>query len=52
MYAVGEYWSGDLNELNTYLNDSGHCMHLFDVPLHFNLLMHQVRMMPMICLEY
>ena len=37
VYAVGEYWSGDLNELNTYLNDSGHCMHLFDVPLHFNL---------------
>lgn len=37
VYAVGEYWSGDLNELNTYLNDSGHCMHLFDVPLHYSL---------------
>lgn len=35
--SVGEYWSGNVDELLGYLNDSGHCMRLFDVPLHFNL---------------
>ena len=34
-FAVGEYWSGDLNKLIYYLNATENCMHLFDVPLHF-----------------
>ena len=37
VYAVGEYWSGNLEELKEYLDTCDHCMHLFDVPLHFNL---------------
>lgn len=35
-FAVGEFWSGNLGELLTYLKNSGHCMTLFDVPLHFH----------------
>lgn len=34
--AVGEYWSGDVNRLNHYLDVVDHEMALFDVPLHFN----------------
>ena len=34
-FAVGEYWSGDVDELSAYLHDCGHCMTLFDVALHF-----------------
>ncbi len=34
--AVGEYWSGDVNKLIRYINDSDHKIQLFDVPLHFN----------------
>lgn len=34
-FAVGEYWSGDVDELTGYLDDCGHCMTLFDVALHF-----------------
>ncbi len=34
-FAVGEYWSGDVDELAAYLHDCGHCMTLFDVALHF-----------------
>lgn len=37
-FAVGEYWSGDTAVLEQYLKDSGHCMELFDVPLHFHLM--------------
>ncbi|PAU69546.1 alpha-amylase [Bifidobacterium italicum] len=33
--AVGEYWSGNVDELTAYLHDCGHCMTLFDVALHF-----------------
>lgn len=33
--AVGEYWSGDGEELYDYLDKTGHTMKLFDVPLHF-----------------
>lgn len=36
-FAVGEYWSADTNELVQYLKNSGHCMLLFDVPLHYRL---------------
>ena len=36
-YAVGEYWSQDSNEINTYLKNTGFEMDLFDVKLHFNM---------------
>ena len=35
-YAVGEYWSGNIDELQAYLKASQNCMSLFDVPLHFH----------------
>ena len=34
--AVGEYWSGDVRELEQYLREVPNAM-LFDVPLHFHL---------------
>ena len=37
MFAVGEYWSGNVEELVHYLSESQYCMTLFDVPLHFHL---------------
>ena len=37
VFAVGEFWSGDTADLEGYLEDSGGCMRLFDVPLHFRL---------------
>lgn len=37
LFAVGEYWSGNLNELKDYLRTTSYCMTLFDVPLHFHL---------------
>lgn len=36
-FAVGEYWSGNPDELESYLADSKSCMRLFDVPLHYHL---------------
>ncbi len=36
IFGVGEYWSGDLQELKTYLERTNGVMRLFDVPLHFN----------------
>jgi len=36
-YAVGEYWNGDLDTLNKYLESVGNSVDLFDVPLHYNL---------------
>jgi alpha-amylase len=36
LFAVGEYWSGDVKELEKYLGLVDGIMHLFDVPLHFN----------------
>ncbi len=36
-FAVGEFWSGDPQILLQYLKDSGHCMKLFDVALHYRL---------------
>jgi len=35
MFAVGEYWSYDVERLKYYMEKSGQCMNLFDVPLHF-----------------
>lgn len=34
-FAVGEYWSGDLNDLKNFMEISEGVMSLFDVPLHF-----------------
>jgi len=36
-YAVGEYWNGDLETLDTYLESVGNTINLFDVPLHYNM---------------
>jgi len=36
-YAVGEYWNGDLDTLDNYLDSVGNSVDLFDVPLHYNL---------------
>lgn len=38
-FAVSEYWSSDINELNAYVNSvngNGNNMSVFDVPLHAN----------------
>lgn len=37
-FAIGEYWSNDLQALTNYLDSSGMVLTLFDVPLHFNLM--------------
>ena len=34
LFAMGEYWSGDVNDLAKYLEECGGRMSLFDVPLH------------------
>lgn len=39
VFAVGEYWTGSLETLDAYLQDTQGAMRLFDVPLHFR--MHQ-----------
>ncbi|MDH6303892.1 alpha-amylase [Parabacteroides sp. PF5-5] len=36
-YAVGEYWNGDLETLDAYLDSVGNKLNLFDVPLHYNM---------------
>ncbi|MGI6211840.1 MAG: alpha-amylase [Anaerovoracaceae bacterium] len=36
LFAVGEYWSPDLGELEGYEAACSGCMSLFDVPLHMN----------------
>lgn len=38
LFAVGEYWSRDINKLNHYLETVDNNMCLFDVPLHYNFL--------------
>ncbi len=35
LFAVGEYWSPDLNRLRSYIGQTEGVMSLFDVPLHF-----------------
>ena len=37
LFAVGEYWSGNIEELKAYLVKVSYSMLLFDVPLHFHL---------------
>ena len=37
LLAVGEYWTTDINTLNNYIKETGECMRLFDVPLHYNM---------------
>jgi alpha-amylase len=34
-FSVGEYWSQDIADLREYIDVSGGCMSLFDVPLHY-----------------
>ncbi|MEM8673806.1 MAG: alpha-amylase [Cyanobacteria bacterium P01_G01_bin.67] len=36
LFAVGEYWSDDIESLHSYLNNTEGKMSLFDVPLHYN----------------
>lgn len=36
IFAVGEYWTGDVGKLIRYIEDTNHEIQLFDVPLHFN----------------
>lgn len=36
LFALGEYWSPNLDVLSWYIGHSGGKMHLFDVPLHYN----------------
>ena len=36
-YAVSEYWSGDLDKLDSYIESVGGKTNLFDVPLHYNM---------------
>ncbi len=36
LFAVGEYYSGDIGKLTSYLNTTGHTMSLFDFPLHYH----------------
>ena len=35
LFAVGEYWNGDVNALNNYIDTTKGALSLFDVPLHF-----------------
>ena len=36
LFALGEYWSPNLDALSWYIGNSGGRIHLFDVPLHYN----------------
>ena len=36
LFAVGEYWSTNIDTINNYINKTEGCMSLFDVPLHYN----------------
>ena len=35
LFAVGEYWNGDVAKLSNYIDITGGTLSLFDVPLHF-----------------
>ena len=37
LFAVGEYWSTNIDTLQNYIQKTENCMSLFDVPLHYNL---------------
>ena len=36
LFAVGEYWSTNIDVINNYIQKTEGCMCLFDVPLHYN----------------
>ena len=36
LFTVGEYWSGNIDALKNYLNNTNNMLSLFDVPLHYN----------------
>lgn len=36
LYTVGEYWSPNIDIIQNYIEKTGGCMSLFDVPLHYN----------------
>lgn len=36
LFAVGEYWSGDISKLHQYITNTEGQISLFDVPLHYN----------------
>ena len=36
LFTVGEYWSGNIESLESYLNNTSNMLSLFDVPLHYN----------------
>ena len=36
LFAVGEYWSTNIDVINNYIQKTEGCMSLFDVPLHYN----------------
>ena len=37
LFAVGEYWSGEIEKLHKYITETQGQISLFDVPLHYNL---------------
>lgn len=37
LFAVGEYWNGDFDSLESYLNNVSRELNLFDVPLHYKM---------------
>ncbi len=36
LFTVGEYWSGDVDKLHKYIEETQGYISLFDVPLHYN----------------
>ena len=36
LFAVGEYWSANIDVINNFIKKTDGCMSLFDVPLHYN----------------
>jgi alpha-amylase len=36
LFAVGEFWSGNIDKLHNYISKTGGRMSLFDAPLHYN----------------
>ncbi len=36
MFAVGEYWSANIDTISEFINRTNRTMSLFDVPLHYN----------------
>ncbi len=37
LFAVGEYWTGEVSKLHRYISETEGQISLFDVPLHYNL---------------